>query len=257
MIYDCLDPENVAHHAAEEFVRRADSAIQERGAFRVALAGGSTPKRTYELLAEPAMANRVNWSFVHLFFGDERSVAPDHPDSNFRTAHLALLSHVSIPTPQIHRMAGERGDLAQAARDYEAALAASFGVARDAGPPSFDLILLGMGKDGHTASLFPQTTALDPTKAWVVENDVPSQQTRRLTLTAPAINAARCVMFLVAGRDKAEPLVSVLEGPPNPREFPSQLIAPTDGELIWLVDRAASANLSIALKDPATLGAAS
>jgi 6-phosphogluconolactonase len=253
LVFNCADAEAVAQHAAQEFVRRAREATADRGAFRVALAGGSTPRRTYELLAEPALANRVDWSATHIFFGDERSVPPDHPDSNFNTAHLALLSHVPVPDSQVHRMAGERGDLKQAAREYQAVLAKDFGVSPDSGFPRFDLVLLGMGKDGHTASLFPYTTALDETRAWVVDNDVPSQRTQRLTLTATVINAARCVVFLVAGTDKAEPLRCVLEGPRDEVQFPSQRIAPTDGELLWLVDQAASANLSRPLMDSVDL----
>lgn len=252
-IFNCADAEAVAEHAAQEFVRRARESTVERGVFRVALAGGSTPRRTYELLAEPALAKRVDWGATHIFFGDERSVAPDHPDSNFHTAHTALLSHVPVPDAQVHRMAGERGDLKQAAREYEGVLARAFGVSPDSGLPRFDVVLLGMGKDGHTASLFPYTTALDETRAWVVDNDVPSQQTQRLTLTASVINAARCVLFLVAGSDKAEPLRCVIEGPRDERQFPSQRIAPTDGELLWLVDQAASANLTQPLKDPSDL----
>lgn len=253
-IFNCADAEAVAQHAAQEFVRHARQATNDRGVFRVALAGGSTPKRTYELLAEPALARRVDWNATHIFFGDERSVAPDHQDSNFNTAHIALLSHVPIPDTQVHRMAGERGDLKKAAREYESVLAKAFGVSPDSGFPRFDLVLLGMGKDGHTASLFPYTTGLNETSAWVVDNDVPSQQTQRLTLTAPVINAARCVIFLVAGSDKAESLRCVIEGPRDERQFPSQRIAPTDGALLWLVDGAAAANLTQPLEDPSALG---
>lgn len=247
------DAEAVAQYAAREFVRRARAAIKTQGSFRVALAGGSTPRRTYELLAEKPLAPQVDWGAVHIFFGDERSVPPDHQDSNFNTAQRALLNHVPVLEAQVHRMAGERGDLKQAAREYERVLARVFGVSLDSALPRFDLVLLGMGKDGHTASLFPYTTALDEDRAWVVDNDVPSQQTQRLTLTAPVINAARCVVFLVAGSDKAEPLRCVIEGSRDERQFPSQRIAPTDGDLLWLVDRAAAAGLTQKPEDPSGL----
>ena len=247
------DAEAVARYAAREFVRRARAAIEARGVFKVALAGGSTPRRTYELLAEPALARRVDWGATHVFFGDERAVIPDHQDSNFNTARLALLNQVAVPDSQVHRMAGERGDLKRAAREYEDALARVFAVPRGPDFPRFDLVLLGMGKDGHTASLFPYTTALDETRAWVVDNDVPSQQTQRLTITAPVINAARCVVFLVAGSDKAEPLRCVIEGPRDERQFPSQMIAPPNGDLLWLVDEAAAARLARKPQDPSDL----
>lgn len=249
VIVDCPDAESVAQLAAKEFVRRATTSIRERDVFRVALAGGSTPKRMYELLAEPGLSRQLDWGSVHIFFGDERAVGPDDDQSNFKTAHVGLLSHVNVPTGQIHRMVGERGDLGGSAREYETDLARSFG--GTTALPRFDLIFLGMGKDGHTASLFPHTEALNETKAWVIANDVPSMQTQRLTLSAPVINAARSVVFTVAGADKAEALRAVLQGGRDPQQYPSQLIAPHDGELIWLVDQAASAQLTLKLHDPA------
>ncbi|MEO8361585.1 MAG: 6-phosphogluconolactonase [Vicinamibacteria bacterium] len=251
VIVDCPDAESVAQLAAKQFVRRANDAIRERDVFRVALSGGSTPKRMYELLAEPGLARQLDWGSVHIFFGDERAVGPDDDQSNFKTAHVGLLSHVGVPTGQIHRMAGERGDLNLAARDYAAEIARVFGGSTTL--PRFDLIFLGMGKDGHTASLFPHTAALNETKAWVSANDVPSMQTQRLTLSAPVINAARSVVFTVAGADKAEALRAVLQGGRDPQQYPSQLIAPQDGELIWLVDQAASAQLTLKLQNPANL----
>jgi 6-phosphogluconolactonase len=242
----------VALYAAREFVRRARVAIDASGAFKVALAGGSTPRRSYELLADPSLASQVDWEATHIFFGDERSVPPDHPDSNYRTAFETLLSKVKVPDAQIHRMAGERADLDAAATDYEAAMAESFDLTVESGPPRFDLVMLGMGDDGHTASLFPGTAALDETRAWVVANEVPQKATRRLTLTVPVLNAAHCVMFTVEGAGKAASLAEVLEGPRDPARFPSQLIAPVDGELLWLVDRAAAARLGVKPLDPST-----
>ncbi len=244
------DAEAVARHAASVFVRLAKQSIWDRGVFHVALAGGSTPRRTYELLATPAFARKIEWNSVQIYFGDERAVEPDHPDSNFHTAHEALLDGIGLHSSQIHRLAGERGDLTRAAREYEEQLSRSFAVKRGHGIPRFDLIMLGMGKDGHTASLFPFTEALSERDAWVVRNEVPQLSTERLTLTAPVINAARHVMFLVAGMDKAKALERVLEGPQNPVEFPSQMIAPPEGELWWLVDEAAASHLSRRPADP-------
>jgi 6-phosphogluconolactonase len=186
----------------------------------------------------------VNWDAVHIFFGDERSVPPDHKDSNYRNAHQALLSKVSIRESNIHRMEGERSDLPQAAMSYETTLSHSFGVQPGSGLPRFDLVMLGMGQDGHTASLFPGTKALNETEAWVVANDVPHMETRRITMTSAILNAARCVMFTVAGSDKADRLAAVLEGPRDVERLPSQLIAPTEGELLWLIDDAAATRLS-------------
>ncbi len=246
------DAEAVALYAAREFVRRARVAIEAAGAFKVALAGGSTPRRSYELLADPSLASQVDWDATHIFFGDERAVPPDHPDSNYRAAFETLLGKVKIPDAQVHRLAGERADLDAAATEYEAILAESFDLTVESGPPRFDLVMLGMGDDGHTASLFPATAALDETRAWVVANEVPQKSTRRLTLTAPVLNAAHCVMFAVEGGDKAAALAEVLEGPHDPRRFPSQLIAPADGELLWLVDRAAAGRLTLKPLDPGT-----
>jgi 6-phosphogluconolactonase len=244
------DAESVARYAASEFVRRAKAAVWDRGVFRVALAGGSTPRRCYELLATNEFSRRIDWTSIQIFFGDERAVPPDHPDSNFNTANLALLGSVPLHTSQYHRMAGERGDLNLAAREYEAQLSRSFAVKRDGSVPSFDLVFLGLGKDGHTASLFPFTAALNERMAWVVRNDVPQMSTERLTLTAPVINAARGVIFLVSGVDKAEALERVLEGPPNPQELPAQMISPAGGDLLFLVDQAAAMRLGNAPATP-------
>ncbi len=237
------DADAAARHAAQVFVRLARQAIWERGVFHVALAGGKTPRRTYELLATPEFSRKVEWSSAQIYFGDERAVEPDHPDSNFNSANEALLTGLQLHSSQIHRMAGERGDLNAAAREYEAELVRFFGVKRGEALPRFDLVMLGLGKDGHTASLFPFTAALQEHDVWVVRNEVPQLSTERLTLTAPLINAARNVMFLVEGNDKAEALERVLEGPANVLEFPAQLVAPLDGEVLWLVDEAAGAYL--------------
>src|SRR5919199_1602276 len=233
------DPERVAREAAGLFIRLSVEAASARGAFSVALSGGSTPRRVYELLAEDDYRAQVSWPGVHLFFGDERTVAPDHPDSNYRMANEALLSRVPIPAENVHRIDGV-GDAAAGASKYESELRAFFG---DAAWPRFDLVMLGMGDDGHTASLFPGSAALAEQQAWVAANWVEKFQTWRITLTAPAINAARRVLFLVTGAGKAERLREVLKGERDPARLPSQLIRPRDGALEWFVDRAAASKL--------------
>lgn len=234
-------PEEVALNAAGRFVTFAAGSVTETGRFSVALAGGSTPRRLYELLATPAFSRRIAWSKVHIFFGDERPVPHDHPDSNFRLAYDALLSQVPIPAENVHRIEGA-GDAEGNAQDYERELKEFFqGTQR----PGFDLVLLGKGKDGHTASLFPQSTALSEKDRWVVANWVDSLGTYRLTLTAPSINAAAHVDFLVTGEDKAPTLARVLDGPVDPDELPAQLIKPEAGELTWLVDVYAASKLNV------------
>ena len=200
----------------------------------VALSGGSTPKRMFEVLAARGRG-ALPWDRVELWWGDERTVPPDDPDSNYGVAMKAL-APLGLDPARVHRMEGER-DPDAAARDYESALVGSLGA-----PPVFDLVLLGLGPDGHTASLFPGSPAVTETQRWVVANPVDSPvahgKTTRLTLTAPAINAARRICFLVAGADKAKVLRAVLEGPPG--VYPSQLI----GDATWMVDAAAAKELS-------------
>lgn len=196
----------------------------------MALAGGSTPKALYELLAVE-YRDALDWNGVHAFFGDERTVPPDHEDSNYRMAREALLSHV--PVGSVHRMRGEM-EPREAAALYEKELEEFFG-----GPPVLDLVLLGIGEDGHTASLFPDTPALDARDRWAVENPVEKLNTTRLTLTVPAVDAARKVAFLVAGEGKAEALEEILEGDANPHKYPAKLVRP-EAEVAWMVDRAAA-----------------
>jgi 6-phosphogluconolactonase len=231
------DAEAVCRAAAEEFVRLA------RGRFTVALSGGSTPRRLYQLLAEAPFRDQVDWPHIEVFWGDERAVPPAHKDSNFGMAQAALLSKVPIPAAHIHRMEAERPDRDVAARNYQQEIAHVFGVVAEGEPPAFDLVLLGMGPDGHTASLFPYTAALKESQRWVVANHVPKLNTDRLTLTAPIINRAANVLFLVAGADKAAVLAEVLEGPADPERLPSQLIRPGAGRLLWLLDEAAASRL--------------
>jgi 6-phosphogluconolactonase len=236
------DKEAIFRASADEFVRIAKEAIGTRNRFTVALSGGSTPRGLYELLTTPAYQPQVDWSKIEFFWGDERSVPPDNKDSNYRMAREALLSKLPTADRQIHRLQAERADRDQAARDYQAEIAKVFGVPADGPPPAFDLILLGMGPCGHTASLFPHTTALKETKRWVVVNFVKKFDTDRVTFTTPLLNRAASVVFLVSGADKAAALAEVLEGPPNSDEYPSQLIKPA-GQLLWLIDKAAAANL--------------
>jgi 6-phosphogluconolactonase len=181
----------------------------------------------------------VDWPNVHVFFGDERAVPLDHADSNFRMANEALLSRVPVPARNVHRIEG-LGDAAANASAYESELRGLFG---DADWPRLDHVLLGMGDDGHTASLFPGTEALGERRLWVAPNWVEKLGAWRVTLTAPAVNAARRVTFLVTGKAKAERLREVLKGAHEPSRLPSQLIRPHDGSLEWFVDRAAAGHL--------------
>jgi 6-phosphogluconolactonase len=217
------------------FVELAQKAIAETGRFTVALSGGSTPKAIYAKLATPEYARQVDWSKVHLFWGDERCVPPDNLDSNYNMTRMAMLSALPIPAGNIQRMRGEL-EPAQAAQAYEEILRRYF----EAAKPGFDLVLLGMGDDGHTASLFPGTAAVHEDKRWAIENYVEKLKMWRLTLTPPIINAAKTVAFVVAGESKAARLKSVLEGKSKPDEQPSQIIQPTTGKLLWLLDEAAA-----------------
>ena len=232
-------PADVAGAAAERFVALAAAAIGARGRFTVALSGGSTPKALYARLAAPAFASRVDWARVHVFWGDERCVPPDHASSNYRMAREALLEHVPVPAAQVHRLRGE-DDPAAAADAYDRELRTAF----PQGAARFDLALLGMGDNGHTASLFPGLSAVRETARWVVAERVDEVGMWRLTLTPPALNGAAAVVFLVAGRDKAAMLARVLEGPRDVDRLPVQAIAPVDGTVTWLVDDAAASALA-------------
>ena len=245
------DAQAVAFAAASALVSRALDAIAARGRFSVALSGGATPLRFFSALASRVQARApgataVAWDQVHVFWGDERAVPPDHPASNFRAARGLLLAHVGIPDTNIHRIEGEL-DPGEAAAGYAEVLRRYFGLGPGAWP-TFDLIFLGLGPDFHTASLFPGSPALDERERLVVATWVPAVNAHRITLTPPVINHARAVMFLATGEEKATPLREVLETEADPRRRPAQVVQPVDGELIWLVDRAAAAELS-----PATL----
>lgn len=223
------DAHSLAQIAAEHIVALATEAIERRGRFIVALSGGSTPRPTYALLAEERFSSPIDWSRTHICWGDERCVPPTHPDSNYRMAREALLDHINIPAENVHRIRGERG-AAQAAAAYRTELDDLLG--QDG---RFDLILLGMGADGHTASLFPGTTAVKERQKTVVAVYVEKLDTWRVTLTLPVINSARHVTFLVSGTSKAKTLARVRDG----ESLPAGLVQPT-GQLTWIVDQEGS-----------------
>jgi 6-phosphogluconolactonase len=238
------DPEAVSRVAASEFLRSARASIERSGRFTVALSGGSTPKQLYELLASAEFRGRVPWPNIHLFWGDERHVPPTHPDSNYRMAYEALLSKVPVPAANIHRVPAEDPDANRAAQAYEDELRRTFQL-KPGELPRFDLVLLGMGPDGHTASLFPGTSALAETARLVVAVWVPKFNQFRITFTLRVLNAAAQVLFLVVGQDKADPLRNVVEPAEGSDPIPAQLIQPTEGETKWLVDQRAASRLSV------------
>jgi len=240
------DGEELSHVAAEEFVRLANEAVEARGRFTIALSGGSTPKRVYELLAgkQAGFRGRVPWEKVHFFWGDERHVPPGHPESNYHMANEAMLSRVPVPSENVHRIPAENPDAAKAAQEYARGLREFFDLG--AGQLArFDLILLGMGPDGHTASLFPGTTAAREQTSLVIAPWVDKFKAHRITLTSPVLNNAACVIFLVSGEDKAETLRAVLQGTYEPDRLPAQVVCPVNGRLTWMLDRAAAQFLQL------------
>jgi len=241
------DLEDLSQAAAELFTLQSRQASLICGRFSVALSGGETPHRMYEILASPPYRERIHWNEVHIFWSDERYVPEDDPRSNARMAREVLLNHVPIPSDHIHPM---RCNLSpqQAAIQYEQELKEFFSDQN----PNFHLILLGLGTNGHTASLFPHTPVLNEKVKWVSEVYVKEQEMHRITLTAPYINQASQVVFLVSGADKAQVLENVLEGPYQPRELPAQLIRPDGKHPLWLVDKAASHKLTISAEDSET-----
>lgn len=236
------DADALSRAAAEEFVRQAGEAVETRGRFTVALSGGRTPAAPFRLLAgdgDPSFRARVAWDTVHVFWGDERHVPPDHPDSNYRMAQETMLSRVPIPPENVHRIPSENPDAVKSAAAYEETLRRFFHLA--AGPfPRLDLVFLGMGPDGHTASLFPGTAAIHERSRLVVGHWIDSLRASRITLTPPVLNHAACIIFLVAGEEKAEALTAVLQGEYQPDRLPAQIVRPVHGKLLWLVDRAAA-----------------
>lgn len=236
------DAEAASRAAAEEVMWIGRAAVAERGRFTVALSGGSTPRRMLEMLAEPPLRERLDWSRVDVFFADERAVPPDHSDSNFRLAHETLLSKLEIPEAQIHRMEAERSDLLHAAADYEAALRRVLRAPAGGPPPVLDLIHLGLGRDGHTASLFPGADKVLEERSLVAVTRAPDGGLR-LTLTPTVLNHAAHVLFLVTEGEKAERLAEVLEGPRDVRRLPAQAVCPVRGTLLWIIDREAARDL--------------
>ncbi len=233
------DPDALADHAADRFITLAAAAIAARGSAAVALAGGSTPRAMNARLAASPRRERLDWTKVRFFFGDERCVPPDHPDSNYRMTRETLFAPLGIPETQIERVHGEDEPHAAAAA-YDAVIQAALGAS-----PVFDIVYLGMGPDGHTASLFPGTIASIDGGRVAVATFVPKFNSYRVTLTPRVLNGARQVTITAAGAEKASALESVLEGPRDPERFPAQLIAPETGELAWLVDAAAAAQLHL------------
>lgn len=232
-------PAEVAAAAAGELLARAGEAVSARGAFALALPGGATPRALYALLAdrEGPWAARLPWGRTQVFFGDERCVGPEHPDSNYRLAREALLRHVPVPPQNVHRIRGELPDAAQAAAAYERELTAALGPL-----PALDLVLLGLGQDGHTASLFPGSPALQERERLVAAAVAPRLGAWRITLTLPALERARQVLFLATGGSKAAALRRALGGGGG-EPVPAALVRPRTGRVLWLVDRAAAAGL--------------
>jgi 6-phosphogluconolactonase len=234
------DAVTLACEAAQEFHRLAEAAVQERGRFAVALSGGNTPRSVYSLLASEH--KQLPWDRIHVFFGDERHVPPDHPDSNFRMANESFLSKVPIPEKNIHRIRAEL-DVETAVTEYDQQLHDFFRLV-DHDWPRFDLIFLGIGEDGHTASLFPGSKALAEASRRVAANWVEKFKTFRITLTFPVLNDASEVVFLVSGGSKARILSEILN--PGAQKYPAQSVQPENGKLLWLVDEDAGSLLRLA-----------
>lgn len=239
-IYPDLD--TISHQAAAYIVRIAREAIVIRGRFTLALSGGNTPKKLYSLLATEPYSSQIDWQLVDIFWSDERCVPPDDPESNYRMAQEVMLSHLSIPVAQVHRMPADRPDRDAASLDYTRDMQRVFGAN---GIPEFDLLQLGMGPEGHTASLFPHQPSLHETQRLVMPVSVPKPPPDRLTFTPPILNAARNVLFLVTGADKVNALHAVIEGLPNPDEYPAQIVRPPNGEVTWMVDSAIAQKIHV------------
>ena len=237
------DKDRLARAAAEEIAGAISSALIERARCAVALTGGSTPRAAYRLLGEEPFASRLAWDRIHFFWGDERHVPPDHADSNFRMAHEAFLASVPVPAENIHRIPAEDADAARAAASYEETLRGFFHLEADE-KPRFDLLLLGLGPDAHIASLFPGNAALHERQRLVIAPWVEKMATFRITLTAPVLDNAARVIFLVSGEEKSAAVRNVLEGERNPDLYPGQLLSLKSGEVIWLLDRDAASRLS-------------
>jgi 6-phosphogluconolactonase len=234
------DAHAMSHPAARHVVQVASEAIATHGRFMFALTGGSAAKILYGLLTEEPYRSQINWSLVEFFWGDERNVSPDDPESNYHLAWETMLSKLPIPEKNIHRMRGEESDREAASRAYEQELRQAFSTN---GVPGFDLIHLGMGPEGHIASLFPHQASLKETQRLVLAVTVPKPPPPRLTLTPPVLNAARHVLFMVTNVDKADAVHAVIDGAYNPDEYPAQIVRPPQGEIAWMLDEAAASKL--------------
>jgi 6-phosphogluconolactonase len=242
VVVTCKDAEHLAAAAAEHIIAAAAAAIRERGRFLLALSGGSTPEKTYTLLARPESSGRLDWARAWLFFGDERLVPHEDPRSNCHMARRSLLDHIPVPPGHVFPIPVDRPSPVESAAAYAQTLATAFGIDPQGPPPRFDLVLLGLGDDGHTASLFPGAAALNEMRAWVTWSPpgVLPPPVDRVTLTYPVLNAAREVLFLVAGAGKSVPLRDVLEGGAPREQRPSAGVQPVEGAVTWLIDEAAA-----------------
>jgi len=227
----------LARGAAEHFVARSGEAVARKGTFTVALSGGSTPKVLYQILASEPFSAQVPWSKTHFFWSDERHVPPDHPDSNYRMTHEAMLSHVPVPESNVHRVHSENPNAGEVANEYEQTL---LQLTKQT-VPQLDLILLGLGPDGHTASIFPGSEVLHETQRLVAAPWVEQFNSYRITMTLPLLNNGASVLFLVSGAEKAEIVKAVIEGP---KTYPAQFIQPTHGQLLWMFDKDAASFLA-------------
>lgn len=232
------DPEALAREAGEWLILQIRRIVDSKGRCAVALSGGTTPEKLYRFWSEPEVSRRIPWDRVHFFWGDERHVPPQHADSNYRMVRQAW-AQVPVPEVNLHRVPAEEPEAEEAARQYESTLREFF----TEGLPRFDLMLLGLGPDGHTASLFPGGDAVFETERWVVAPYVPKLSTYRISLTVPVINASEQTVFLVAGSSKAPALKAVWSDPKDPLKLPAQAIEPKEGKLIWWLDRAAAQDL--------------
>src|SRR5260370_1333543 len=234
------DIDTLSYEAAQYVVRIASESIVTRGRFTIALSGGTTPRTLYGLLGGEPYLSQIDWALVHIFWSDERCVPPDSPDSNYHMAHEVLLSQIPIPVQQVHYMPADQPDRYAASQAYAEEMQRTFGTN---GIPSFDLIQLAMGPEGHPAWLFPHKSSLHEQQRLVIPVSVPKPPPDRLTFTPPVLNAARNVLFLVTGADKADALHAVLEGPYQPDEYPAPIVRPPHGEVVGMLDTAVAQNL--------------
>lgn len=234
------DTDTLSLEAAQYIVRLANESVVSHGRFSIALSGGTTPRKLYGMLGDEPYRSQIDWALVDIFWSDERCVPPDSEDSNYLLAQQVLLNKIPIPAAQIHRMPADEPDRDAASQAYTEEMRRIFATN---GIPSFDLIQLGMGPEGHTASLFPHQASLHEQQRLVMPVSVPKPPPPRLTFTPPILNAAHNVLFLVTGTDKADAVQAVLEGAYNPDEYPAQIVRPTHGEVVWMLDTKAASKL--------------